>query len=171
VESCGGYEQIERPAVREILERAHLEPDGRIRDIAPGSPHHRRSDVDGSQVERPPGQLPGELAGAAADLQHGGARAVNSRGNQAVSKAVAAVHQGGVAAIQELLVSGQASGEFRDDFDPKVTAMAIRAVVDRVPPLLVVDPGFDVRYYGRELADLFDAATRRVPGSARRDRR
>jgi AcrR family transcriptional regulator len=88
--------------------------------------------------------------------------AVGSRGDQAVGAAVAVVLTGGVAAVRELLASGQAVGEFREDFDPQVTAMAIRAAVDAVPPRLARDPGFDVARYGRELADLFDVATRRA---------
>jgi hypothetical protein len=38
-------------------------------------------------------------------------------------------------------------------------AIAIRAAIDAVPPRLARDPGFDVGHYGRELANLFDAAT------------
>jgi len=85
-----------------------------------------------------------------------------SRGDQAVSPAVGAVLTGGVAAVQELLASGQAGGEFREDFDPQVMAMAIRGAVDAVPPRLARDPRLDAGHYGRELADLFDAATRRT---------
>ena len=38
-----------------------------------GHLHHRRADVDSGQVQRPPGQRLGQLAGAAPDLQHGAA--------------------------------------------------------------------------------------------------
>jgi hypothetical protein len=47
----------------------------RIRDVAPGSRNHRNADVDGGQAQRPVGQLPGELARAAANFQHRSARA------------------------------------------------------------------------------------------------
>jgi hypothetical protein len=36
------------------------------------------------------------------------------------------------------------------------------AVLDAVPPRMARDPGFDVARYGREVAGLFDAATRRA---------
>jgi hypothetical protein len=39
-------------------------------------------------------------------------------------------------------------------------ATAIRAAIDAVPRRMAVDPEFDTRHYGRELADLFDVATR-----------
>jgi hypothetical protein len=39
-------------------------------------------------------------------------------------------------------------------------AMAIRSVIDAVPRRLAAEPGFDVRHYGREIAGIFDLATR-----------
>jgi len=39
-------------------------------------------------------------------------------------------------------------------------AVAIRVAIDAVPLQLARDPGLDVGRYGRELADLFDLATR-----------
>jgi hypothetical protein len=67
-------ETIRRRAVAgEVLEGAHLEPGPRVRHVAAGSAHHGRADIDGGHVERPAGQLPGELACAAADLQGSGA--------------------------------------------------------------------------------------------------
>lgn len=86
--------------------------------------------------------------------------AVNSRGNPVVGQVVSAVLEGGAAVIRDLLAAGQASGEFRRDFDPLVMATAIRAAVDAVPPRLAVDPSFDVGAYARELADLFVIASR-----------
>jgi AcrR family transcriptional regulator len=94
--------------------------------------------------------------------------AVNSRGNDSVAAAVGAVLEGGVAVLQDLLASGQARGEYREDFDPKVMAMAIRAAIDAAPPRLALNPSFDAAHYGRELAALFDAATRVTPPTARR---
>jgi hypothetical protein len=44
--------------------------------------------------------------------------------------------------------------------------VAIRAAIDAVPLKLARDPWLDVGRYGRELADLFDLATR--PGETPR---
>jgi hypothetical protein len=59
-----------------------------------------------------------------------------------------------------LLSKFQAAGELRTDFDPQVMAMTIRAAIDAVPPRLAVNPDLDVEHHGRELANLFDLATR-----------
>lgn len=88
-----------------------------------------------------------------------------ARGSE--NPAVASILQQGVSAGTELLASFQESGEFRSDFDPAVVAMALRAAIDSVPPRMARDPNFDLEHYGRELADLFDAATRK-PGSRRK---
>jgi AcrR family transcriptional regulator len=88
---------------------------------------------------------------------------VNTRGEGGSPQpTVARVVQGGAAALRDLLASGQTAGEFRADFDPLVMATAIRAVIDAVPRRLAADPGFDV-HYGREIADIFDLATRSNP--------
>lgn len=68
--------------------------------------------------------------------------------------------EAGVAALRQLLARFQATGEFRADFDPQVMAVAIRAAIDAVPARLARDPSLDLGHYGRELANLFDAATR-----------
>lgn len=86
--------------------------------------------------------------------------AANARNSDSSGPAVGAVVQAGVAAVRDLLAWFQGQGEFRADFDPQVMAMAIRAAIDAAPPRLARDPGFDVGHYGRELANLFDAATR-----------
>ena len=70
----------------------------------------------------------------------------------------------GAEALRQLLAHFQDTGEFRADFDPDVTAMAIRAALDAVPPRLARDPQLDIDRYGRELADLFGAAVR--PGES-----
>ncbi|WP_406480183.1 TetR/AcrR family transcriptional regulator [Streptomyces platensis] len=59
----------------------------------------------------------------------------------------------------EQLRKAQRTGEFRD-FDPWVMMRAIRAAIDDVVRRATHDPGLDVRAAGRELADLFDRATR-----------
>lgn len=83
-----------------------------------------------------------------------------SRGDASVSPVVAELTSGVTAALQELLAGGQASGEFRADFDPQAVATALLAVTDAVAPRMARDPDFDVARYGREIAGLFDAATR-----------
>jgi AcrR family transcriptional regulator len=98
--------------------------------------------------------------------------AVSTRGaGGSQSPAVAQILHDGVSALRQLLAAYQAAGEFRPDFDPEVMAAAIRAAIDAVPPRLARNPDFDVRHYGRELADLFGIATRAgesLPGPGRR---
>jgi TetR/AcrR family transcriptional regulator, fatty acid metabolism regulator protein len=87
--------------------------------------------------------------------------AVNTRGtDSSPNPSVARVLHDGTAAMRDLLATYQATGEFRADFDPQVMATAIRAAIDVAPRRLAVDPEFDVSHYGRELADIFDLATR-----------
>ncbi len=68
--------------------------------------------------------------------------------------------EAGTAALAELLASFQASGELRGDFDTRVMAETIRAAIDAVPRRLAANPDLEVDLYGRELAELFDLATR-----------
>jgi TetR/AcrR family fatty acid metabolism transcriptional regulator len=88
----------------------------------------------------------------------------------AADPAVGSILHQGVSAWTELLSSFQKKGEFRPDFDPAVMAAAVRAAIDSVPPKMAADPDFDVEHFGRELADLFDAATR-MPPSRKASRR
>jgi len=62
--------------------------------------------------------------------------------------------------LEEELARLQAEGKLRVDFDPAVMAVAIRAVIDSVPYRLVLDPDLDVDHYAREIATIFDLATR-----------
>ena len=62
--------------------------------------------------------------------------------------------------LEEQLVQLQAVGQLRGDFDPGVMAAAIRATIDVVPHRLVRDPDFDIESYAREIAAIFDLATR-----------
>ena len=64
-----------------------------------------------------------------------------------------------LASLEELLRRGQQEGEFRD-FSPRVMAITIRAAIDAVPAQLAVDPELDVEAYARELATVFELATR-----------
>jgi TetR/AcrR family transcriptional regulator, fatty acid metabolism regulator protein len=62
--------------------------------------------------------------------------------------------------LQEQLGRLQAGGELRSDFDPGAMAVAIRAAIDVVPHRLVIDPNFDIDTYAKEIATVFDLATR-----------
>jgi AcrR family transcriptional regulator len=53
----------------------------------------------------------------------------------------------------------QAAGEFRD-FDPRVMVIAVQGAIDAVVLRKAREPDLDVAVCGRELADLFDQATR-----------
>lgn len=68
-----------------------------------------------------------------------------------------------VLALQvEQLRKAQRAGAFRD-FDPWVMVRAMRAALNDIGVRATRDPGLDVRAAGRELADLFDHATRNTP--------
>lgn len=54
----------------------------------------------------------------------------------------------------------QAEGELRRDFDPGVMAATIRAAIDSMSYRLVRDPDLDIDHYAREIATIFDLATR-----------
>ncbi|HUA46012.1 MAG TPA: TetR/AcrR family transcriptional regulator [Solirubrobacteraceae bacterium] len=66
-----------------------------------------------------------------------------------------------IGSLAKLLASFQGTHELRSDFDPMVVATAIRAAIDSVPRRLADHHELDVAHYGRELADLFDLATRK----------
>jgi hypothetical protein len=65
-----------------------------------------------------------------------------------------------VRVLTEHLARFQAAGELRADFDPRAIAIAIRAAIDAIPARLVFDPQLDIDGYAREIANLFDMATR-----------
>jgi TetR/AcrR family fatty acid metabolism transcriptional regulator len=65
----------------------------------------------------------------------------------------------GRADLEQLLQWGQETGEFRA-FDTRVMAVAIRNVIDGIPPQIVDNPTIDLDAYAREVAALFDHATR-----------
>ena len=60
--------------------------------------------------------------------------------------------------LEDILRSGQASGEFRQ-FDTYVMAVTVQRAVDGLPFLLEGKPDLDLRAYARELVELFDQAT------------
>lgn len=65
-----------------------------------------------------------------------------------------------VVELEELIAAGQDAGEFAS-FDPRPTAITLLAALEAVPSELFAHPHTDAVAYGRELADLFDAACRR----------
>jgi TetR/AcrR family transcriptional regulator, fatty acid metabolism regulator protein len=89
--------------------------------------------------------------------------AFNARGADGSALYDSSIRDAGVAALRQILIYFQGTGDFRADFDPDVVAMAIRAALDAVPARLARDPDLDIGRYGRELADLFGAAIRPGP--------
>ena len=65
-----------------------------------------------------------------------------------------------LSALEPRLRKGQEDGEFRA-FDVRVMAITIRRAIDAVAALLTTDPNLDIDSYARELATLFDRATRK----------
>jgi AcrR family transcriptional regulator len=61
--------------------------------------------------------------------------------------------------VQQVLIDGQKNGEFRQ-FDPVVVAAAIQRSLDGVPMLIESRPDLDLAECGRELATVFELATR-----------
>ena len=102
------------------------------------------------------------LAFIAENRSHVGATveiALNARAADGSRLYGSAYHDMSVASVQKLLVHFQGTGEFPSSFDPLVMALAIRAAIDSVAPLLARDPGLDAGHHARELADLFLRAT------------
>ena len=64
-----------------------------------------------------------------------------------------------VTPLQEILLAGQQSGEFRP-FDAFVMATTIQRSIDGLPFLLRGKPDLDLVAYADELSELFDLATR-----------
>ncbi len=62
--------------------------------------------------------------------------------------------------LENLLAMIQAAGGLRPGFDPKIMAMAIRSAIDAVARRLASDPNLDVDNYAKEIASIFDLATR-----------
>jgi TetR/AcrR family transcriptional regulator, fatty acid metabolism regulator protein len=86
--------------------------------------------------------------------------ALNARDADGGSLYDLAIREEGVDSLRRLLIYFQRTGEFRSDFDPHITAMAIRAALDAVPARLARDPDLDIDRYGHELASLFWVAIR-----------
>jgi AcrR family transcriptional regulator len=65
-----------------------------------------------------------------------------------------------VRALAHLLSGFQTAGQFRSDFDPRAMAIAIRGTIDAATGRLRFDPQFDIDSYTRQIANLFELATR-----------
>ena len=65
-----------------------------------------------------------------------------------------------IAATEAIFARGQAEGDFRP-FATRVMAITVRRAIDAVTVQAATDPAFDTEAYGRELANLFDHATRK----------
>jgi AcrR family transcriptional regulator len=65
-------------------------------------------------------------------------------------------------AVTRICEGGQRAGEFRA-FDIAVMRTTLIEALDAVPPELMANPQLDLAAYGRELAELFDHATRKDP--------
>lgn len=63
-----------------------------------------------------------------------------------------------VGPLRQLLLAGQAAGEF-GDFDAELIALAIRTIVDNAALYFVANPGVDVGHVVGEVVQLFDKAT------------
>ncbi|MBB6171717.1 AcrR family transcriptional regulator [Nocardiopsis mwathae] len=64
--------------------------------------------------------------------------------------------------LEDLFRGGQADGEFRD-FDPRVMAVSLQASIDSMFGYWAAYPEHDPEAHARELADIFDHATRAEP--------
>lgn len=65
-----------------------------------------------------------------------------------------------IAATEAIFTRGQEEGDFRP-FSARVMAITLRRAIDAVTTQAAADPAFNTEAYGRELADLFDHATRK----------
>jgi hypothetical protein len=71
--------------------------------------------------------------------------------------------------LYDLLRELLEKGELWAEFELRVMATAIRAVIDAVPPRLAREPDVNATCHGRELADLFEVP--RPTGPAQREAR
>jgi len=68
-------------------------------------------------------------------------------------------YESGLQALELILRRGQSSGEFRQ-FAVHVMAVSIRQAIDGISAQLIANPDLDLESYAKELATLFDRATR-----------
>jgi AcrR family transcriptional regulator len=69
------------------------------------------------------------------------------------------VHDEAVQNLQDLLAHFQAAGQLRAEFDPRAMAIAVRAAIDAAGSRLT-ETNLDLDDYAKEIANLFDLATR-----------
>jgi AcrR family transcriptional regulator len=86
---------------------------------------------------------------------------VSGGGLAALGVDPAAAEDDALGPVVDLFRRGQADGEFRD-FDPVLMARALRGVIDSMAPR-ASDTGVDLEAAAREIATMFDLATRRAP--------
>jgi AcrR family transcriptional regulator len=65
-----------------------------------------------------------------------------------------------VSALEFLLSTFQAAGQFRAGFDPHVMAIAVRAAIEAASSRLALGAEFDIDNYASEITTTFDLATR-----------
>lgn len=151
-----GKDELLAVVVAEVLERAQEYMGPRI--IAePAGPAMLRAYIESNLAFM--GAYRNHMI-AIVEIARGGRRAEGGSGLDP------AVLDGAVTSLTRLLARGQEAGELRPDFDPGVVATAIRSAIDAVPRRMATDPDLDAEHYGRELAALFDLATRTQGGGA-----
>jgi TetR/AcrR family transcriptional regulator, fatty acid metabolism regulator protein len=92
--------------------------------------------------------------------------AVGAREDRKSGIDLALAFEPAIIALENMLRSGQEHGEFRE-FSTRVMAVTIRNAIDSLAPLLAADPKLDLKLYAKELATLFDIATRKSPTQRR----
>ncbi|HSX06983.1 MAG TPA: TetR/AcrR family transcriptional regulator [Candidatus Saccharimonadia bacterium] len=65
--------------------------------------------------------------------------------------------------LKDMLINGQKAGEF-NEFNPLVTAISIRLVVDGSAQYILTHPSLDITQYITEIVRLFDAAIAKKGG-------
>ena len=88
--------------------------------------------------------------------------AVGARDDRKPGVDLALAFEPAVVALATMLRSGQEHGEFRE-FSTTVMAVTIRNAIDSLAPLLAANPKMDLKLYAKELATMFDLATRKSP--------
>jgi TetR/AcrR family transcriptional regulator, fatty acid metabolism regulator protein len=156
-----GKDDLIREVVAEVLARAREYMEPRIRAASSG-PEMLRAYIESNLA------FMAEYRSHVIAIAEIARNARRADGDPGVEPAVL---EGAVESLVQLLASFQKTGEFRADFDPIVMATAIRAAIDAVPRRLVNDPELDLGHYGRELADLFDLATRSPTSRSKTQRR
>lgn len=85
----------------------------------------------------------------------------NVRGDSPSMREFAGVTEAMNQTLVGIVRRAQEAGEFRE-FDPVTMVLALRGSIDALVGQAARDPQFDAVAHGRELADLFDRATRRT---------